>query len=488
MRPLSTLVVCAAASLVLGSAATLDAATVERERLQDNPDIGYYSAVAVSPDGVVHRVYREADGSLVHAWGGLGDWQTEVVDTHDSVLRSDDIAIDAEGRVHLLYYWNNREDPSQPRVAVVHAVRGDEGWVRTTLANPNVLSGTALAVGPDGRPHAAWLSAIDYGPGPRDVTWGPFVVATFNGEGWESVALPSVRSAWDLQVDSAGHSHVLGYSPDGDTIYLTDASGSWGMESLPLPLGLARLAVSGDRVHVAGFEITGDGRQRLRHFVRGTSGWEVDGRLLDEGRTYERDGLHLAIGPDGRLAILFSERRQQVWDGDADRWMFFFDGESWTSESIGTRLETAEVDAVAFGPDGVLHVVCGGREAPWIDYLRIGGDPVETDESDLRVVEGKDGVVVKGRLRIRNRDYRDSPERILGFARAERDEYRPGDTPVGRERRIRRMHPGTWRSIPIRVRVPDPTPEERLLLLLDRAGPDGRDGRPEAAGAIRLRP
>jgi len=501
MRPLSRLA-ASAALVVLALSSPLGAATVSREHLSGNDDHSYFAAIAVGDDGVVHRAWRDGHGAdpgaiLKYARGGLGDWTEETVDTREATLRGDDIAVDAEGRVHLAYYWNNREDPDQPRLAVVHAVREADGWVHTTLANPDVLSGTALAVGPDGHPRVAWLSSLDpdAAQGHRD---GPAVVATYDGSGWTTADLPASGTPWDLKVDPDGHAHVLvkgdrEVTVDGETTivsyarHLTDASGTWAEEELPESLPVARLAIArGGRVHIVGFTTDNTGAQELRHLVRGPDGWEVDTTLEDEGRQYMRDSLHLAAGPDEQVHILFCEQRQEVWDGESDRWLYSLDGGNWTKESIGTREDSAEFAAVAVGPDGILHVLCGGREASRIDYLRIGGPAFDVDPSDLRVIRRGDGVVVRGRVRIRNLEWRRSAERSLRFARAEREEFLPGDAQVGGERRVRPMRPGARRTIRVSVRVDDPTRDERLLLLLLRRGLPGAGADPETAGAVPL--
>jgi hypothetical protein len=491
MRPLSR-IIASASLLVLIAAAPLGASTVSKERLGDAIDHAYYSAIAVGPDGVVHRVWREGAGAdtesvLMYARSGPDGWTTETVDTREPTLRSDDIAVDAEGRVHVAYYWNNREDPLQPRCSVVHAVREAEGWVHTTLATPDVFAGTALAVDPAGRPRVAWLKSL----GMVDGVWqkGPAVVASFNGTGWDLVDLPVEGTPWDLHVDPQGHSHFLVSASGTDLQYLTDASGDWAEEELPAALRVARLTIGSDGIaHIAGFGVDESNSQRLHHLVRGSSGWEADAMLDDPGAQFRRSDLHFESGPDGRLFILYGEQRQEVWDGDADRWLHSFDGQNWTKESFATRENSAEVNATAVGPDGILHVICGGREAGWIDYFRIGGPAFDYDSSDLRVVPTKDGVRVRGRLRMRNLDYaRASGERSLRFARATRDEARSGDTSLARERRIRSMRPGSRRNIRVSVRVDDPTPDERLLLfLVHRWGTPERDADPETAGVVPL--
>ena len=462
--------------LVAAGAAPTGAATVARERVAEGVELEYHSAIAVGSDGVVHRVFQYVNGSLVHAWrtdGALdGAWVSEVVDSRETLLDDDDIAVDAEGRVHVAYFWNNREDSSEPRFAVIHAVRETGGWVRTTLATPNVLSTWTMDLDADGRPHVAWLRSLDDSLGS-----GPAVVAAFDGASWNMVETSVNGSPRDLRVDAEGNSHLILIGDGGRVFrYLTDASGTFAEETLPVTLDLPRLALDGDgRAHIAGF-LAGAARPgTLRHLVRGSSGWEVDATLYDSGANFRRSDLHLETGPDSRVHILYDQLSQEVWDGDAERWLLSFDGSSWERQRFGTRLESAELDAAAVGPDGILHVVCGGAEAPSIDYFRIGGPELEVDASGLRVAAVKGGVSVRGRIRLRNVDENRSAARVLRLART------AGEEPVGRDRRIPSLRPGARRSIRVSILVPDPAPGERLLGEMDFPGRAGSRSGVDAA-------
>lgn len=479
MRALSRIAVMASLLVAAGAAPT-GAATVNRERLGDNVyAFGYHSAIAVGSDGVVHRVWREGAGTdtgsvLMYARREFDTWTTEVVDTREPVLSDDNIAIDAEGRVHVNYYWNNREDPSYPRLSVIHAVREAEGWVHTTLASPDVLSGTTMAVDPDGHPHVAWPSGMDESYG-----FEAAVVATFDGAAWDVADTGFNGMPRDLLIDPEGRSHMTLSGYGGDSWhYLTDASGSWAEETLPLEVGLPRIALDGDgRVHLVGFLVDAETPGTLRHMVRGPDGWEVDETFVDEGSSYTRSDLFLEAGPGPEVHILFLQLSQDTWDGDSERWLVSFDGATWERQPFGARTDSAEVNATAVGPDGILHVVCGGREAPWLDYFRIGGPDLDVDASGLRVMPVKGGVSVRGRIVVRNLDERRSGMRFLRLARSDRDEYRPGDIPVGRDRRIPSLRPRARRSIPVSVLIPDPAPGERLLGAIDPLGrPGSREG------------
>ena len=498
MRPVTRTLVPA---LLLGLvfAAPLGAATVARERIEDVSGLSYHAAIAVGSDGVVHRVWREgADADtgaeLRYARGGLGDWSVETIDTREAVLKDDGIAVDAQGRVHVAYYWNNREDPLQPRFSVSHAVRTDEGWVRTTLASPSVLAGITLALDPEGRPRVGWLKSLEFlDDAAHSPDEGPAVLASFDGVGWSQSDLPVDGMPYDLHVDAAGVSHLLVYSGGDSTTapatrYLTDASGSWSEETLPDELSYARLSVHGDGpVHVADLAGPNAEPRVLRHFVRASTGWETDSLLEDDGGSFARERLHLRAGPDGAVHILFVEQQQETWDGGSDRWMVSLVGGTWTREVIATREDSAEIEAVAVGPDGVVHVLCGGREADREDYLRIGGPDMDADLSGLRVVHREDGsVAVRGVLRVRNLDQRRSGPRVLRLARAERDDFRSGDASVGRERRIRPLRPGARQSIRVSAVIRNPGPEERLLLVAEpRWFPGGR-AEPVTMGSIPL--
>ena len=119
------------------------------ETVDDDADVGGFSAIALDASGHPHITYV-VGGALVGlkyaAWDGLA-WHTEVLASADVDLASD-LAIDAEGRVHVLVARS---------AGLVYLRKTDGHWEEAVL-DPTPGIGRAIAIALDGSDllHAAY--------------------------------------------------------------------------------------------------------------------------------------------------------------------------------------------------------------------------------------------------------------------------------------------------------------------------------------------
>ena len=106
------------------------------------------SSIAIDPTGFPHVAYLGADGKLYHARFDGRTWQREVVD--DSQYYSNAMAIDAQGRIHIVY-GVERTTNSNVTYSLAHAYFDGTSWSVTDLP----VSGhhPQIALDADSHPH-----------------------------------------------------------------------------------------------------------------------------------------------------------------------------------------------------------------------------------------------------------------------------------------------------------------------------------------------
>lgn len=185
-------------------------------------------SLAIGPDARPAMSYfNDRDESLVYASFDGSDWALETVTSAGDVGRFSSLAFDAEGRPHVTFL----EVTGQLTGTVHYAVRDGGEWVVEAIAElSDVSTGmfgarrvTAVAIGPDGTPRAAFTD--------RSGLW----YAVRGEGGWE---VEEVLQAGDrplgqqvsLAVDAAGTPHLATYEVtslqpplEGVILYATSA-------------------------------------------------------------------------------------------------------------------------------------------------------------------------------------------------------------------------------------------------------------------------
>lgn len=168
------------------------------------------SAVAVDPTGTVHVVFEDWDSRVLgHAERSVGgSWTTMTVpDAGESAGRDCDLAIDAEGGLHVAYGYEADFDGLSD--GVLYAYRSPAGvWSVTDLGASRYGNQNSVAVDPAGGVHIVSSSrGHDLAPTLTHF-YRPFGGA-FVQRPIETSELPAGVVMSDLELDPAGGAHVV---------------------------------------------------------------------------------------------------------------------------------------------------------------------------------------------------------------------------------------------------------------------------------------
>ncbi|HPQ68616.1 MAG TPA: hypothetical protein PKW95_05775 [bacterium] len=160
-------------------------------------------AVALDGDGRLHLSYYDWFGNrLLYAAQTDRGWDTEVVDEDGDVGHYSAIAVDGDGHVHIAY----NKEVSRTSIGVRYATDAGGSWSAENIdSGQDVGSFPALALDADGAPCLTYNGADE------------IMLACADEKGWTSQALPdSYANQRDsgLAFDSAGDLHVIYLSTD----------------------------------------------------------------------------------------------------------------------------------------------------------------------------------------------------------------------------------------------------------------------------------
>ncbi len=284
------------------------------EIVDDFPDTGGWSSVAIV--GTESRIaYHDYDaGRLVLARGSAGDWTTETLDTGPRGNgRYTALAIDAKGAMHVGF------------------ARGDLAGSDLAYATDESGAWTVETVDADGR----------------------------NGEGAS------------ITIDDAGTVHLAYIRRDVDGGQVRHASrtgGAWTVETIPLPDGardVALASATGGGLHLVWSGVD-DGA--LHHATDG-DGW-TDEAVDDSGIVR---GVALAIG-EGTACHVAYHRAPRCPDGEpCDRGDLVHATDAsgaWQTEIADAEGATGFTPAIAIAPDGALHVAYVEMDGPSVKHAR----------------------------------------------------------------------------------------------------------------------
>jgi hypothetical protein len=170
-------------------------------------DFGVFAnpSAALDANGGLHLAYYDwYEKHLCYANEKDGPWVREIVDQDGDIGHYSALAIDLSGAAHIVY----DKEASRSSIAARYATNASGAWVAENIAEgTDVGSFPAISLASDGTPHATY-----------DVP-GEIRLARKNGGAWETQPLPDAkpyRRASGLGFDSSGVLHVIYHGNDAD--------------------------------------------------------------------------------------------------------------------------------------------------------------------------------------------------------------------------------------------------------------------------------
>ncbi|MDP6188282.1 MAG: putative Ig domain-containing protein, partial [Candidatus Poseidoniaceae archaeon] len=189
---------------------------------------GNFNDIAIDSNGKAHIVfYREDNTNLYHSTNATasGNWETNDIDKNNNVGQYCSIAIDSNDGLHVSYQYNTGNTLKYAYKAPGSS--WSSSWSKTTVDNTGGKS-TSIAIDSNDKPHIVYRDGGGNG--------GNLAYAKKTGSSW-SVTSP-VQSAVDVDytsiaIDSDDHIHIVYYdSNDEYMYYFTNTSASWSRTSL----------------------------------------------------------------------------------------------------------------------------------------------------------------------------------------------------------------------------------------------------------------
>ncbi len=179
-------------------------------------------SIAVDSQGRVHIVY--GDDHLYHAWYDSGAWHSEVVDSTDGTGYEAAIAITSNDIIHVSYIQRSEYKSYDLKHATV-STTGGCAYIET-LTQEKWITSTSIAVDSDGKPHICYTNWLE---NPRMLYY-----TTRTDSGWITRSVNSSVSTdtkCSIAIDHDKKAHIS--FSDYDTRHLlhaTNRSGSWTTE------------------------------------------------------------------------------------------------------------------------------------------------------------------------------------------------------------------------------------------------------------------
>lgn len=302
------------------------------------------TAVAVAPSGAVHVAWRDAQGLSV-ASNGAGTFAALRVASDPSNTSDFDLAVDPEGRAHLVY---GSGTPTGGGVrGAVHLWDTGSGWSRDDLESADDVSpfgigeGASLAFDAAGQPHVVYAGAHQ-GSGTR-----PLRHAWRQATTWfvETLVTPATYPRRTRTVfDAAGAMHVFASLNSGAGLHVRRADGEWTAFAVPGGTSVA-FALAADDVHVAAVTAAGVSVQTS------ASGGAFSETTLDR-RLEPLLAPSVAVDAQGdpRIAIV----RQHADGARID--LVWRTGAAWTTETVASGVLAGTRPSIRVDAAGATHV------------------------------------------------------------------------------------------------------------------------------------
>lgn len=345
-------------SLVAGGHRVLASdTTTGTVRLSDADVAARNPAIAITPAGVVHVVWEQGE-ALYHSYLSASGWTTP---TYVAIGESPALAAGPDGQLHLAFVC--QFDGNFEIYHVSWSGNRWSVWHPVSRTHSGASSLPDIAVAPDGVVHIAWT---DTSPGYPVIYYA--YDTTANPGLFSSMPVPNASgSAPTLALTGDGPGqvavHLAWQDHDGDTtpleiFYTVYEGGAWELAQnvSASPDADSRspdLVVEGEELRLVWQE---NGSSRTVRTVRGHSNWWP---------------LPAAVSPEGEAAYLPAVASagcltHVAWDtGTAVRLSQSFSSASvWPQPTtLVEGVDEATDVAVAAGPEGVAHVVWAQRQS-----------------------------------------------------------------------------------------------------------------------------
>jgi hypothetical protein len=369
------------ASFVGALPAAAQGGSVWLERCVDCPKtFGLLSEHALRLDvaGRPHVAY--GGDHLYYAWYDGSAWQRETVDAADGVGALASLALDAEGQPHIAYLGRGLQ----------YAYRDAGGWHLETVDSRRLEEAPALAIGPSGRAHVAYIVAypayalfqavrFSYGWRVETVESGQSTqsggvslgvdkagraqISYYNGatnalkhayvddSGWHSEVLGTGGWVWStsLALDDDGYAHIGAFVYNSGLRYAYRDAAGWHQETVdaaPTAGQAPSLALDAQgQPHMSYFNNTYPGYS-LRYASRQTTGWLT--QTVATGRVGTTSALALAGAAGPRIAAMDETRGALL----LARWQT----DHWVMEDVDWSDDVGYWSSLALDRRGAPHI------------------------------------------------------------------------------------------------------------------------------------
>ena len=248
-------------------------------------------SIAVDIVGDPHIVY--GGDHLYHAWLKNGKWRREVLDGSNEVGGSAAIAIDHDGKIHIVY----QDEGDQPGIKYITDRSGE--WETFVVdGSEGYFSYISLAVDGGGKVHVSYFDGQS-----KDLRY-----ATNSSGIWRSYPIDSrgdVGRYSSIATDSKNHVHIAYYdSYFNDLKYATNASGKWVTSTRDsigiVGQGTSITVDSRDKVHIS--YTTYESDSALKYCSNATGSWRTE--IVDSTEDVG-DSTSIAVDSDNRVHISY---------------------------------------------------------------------------------------------------------------------------------------------------------------------------------------
>jgi hypothetical protein len=190
--------------------------------IADSEGVGWYTSLALGPDGTPHISYSSSSTTLKYAHRSDSGWAVDTVATHafNETGQYGSIAVDSQGRPHIVYH----DYPG-----IVYYTYKDAGvWTTSEIVDSGYGfgAGTSIELDAAGNPHVGYVDGGD-----EELRY-----AYKNGGGWTPEIVDDVGSVgWEpsLALDEDGYPHISYYDWTNSSLkYAYKDGGGWQIETV----------------------------------------------------------------------------------------------------------------------------------------------------------------------------------------------------------------------------------------------------------------
>lgn len=282
------------------------------------------SAIAVDATGRVHVLYDDlTNGDLKYATCAAGchlaaSWQTAIADSGGKVGSQPTLAIDGAGRLHATYLdVTTLNDAALKYATCLSACTTIAAWQSATVQGGLGVGEitSALVVESSGAVHVSYTDAVG-----QDLEYASCTAGCTSAANWQTITIDAVGDVGrqsSIAVDPAGRLHIAYYEFTKDLEYASCAA------NCTVPASWQRVTVDsgGFSGETPSLKIDGAGRVHVSFYDRGGgqltyATCAIDCHDVAHWRRLSIDGIagvgargSLVLGPQGRVHISYGDNR-----------------------------------------------------------------------------------------------------------------------------------------------------------------------------------